>query len=79
LLRRKASVGRGKNRRTIRRLRFTADDIDVFVFVHIRYFRFFIIPVCAVDLTKDWITFQPGCEWENAWHHLKTGELHDVA
>lgn len=79
LLRRKERVRRGKKRSVIRRKRFTVDDIDVFVFVHIRYLRFFIIPAAAIDLTKNWITFHPGCEWENAWHHLKTGAAHDAA
>lgn len=79
LLRRKERVRRGKKRSTIRRKRFTVDDIDVFVFVHIRYLRFFIVPASAIDLTKNSITFHPGCEWENAWHYLKTGAAYDAA
>ncbi len=53
------------------RHRFTPTDIDVFVFVHIVYMRFFIVPVEDIDLTKNRIVLYPGDKWENAWHYLQ--------
>lgn len=72
LLRRKTGISRDGEYLTSPERRFSPDDIDAFVFVHIVYMRFFIVPASDIDWTKSRIVLRPGDEWENAWHHLKT-------
>lgn len=71
LIRRKAKKKDADGTYRAIRYRYNPRDIDVFVFVHVVYMRFFIVPVEDIDLTKNRITLRPGDKWENAWHYLQ--------
>lgn len=71
LLRRKSRKKDSRGRYHVVRNRFQSGEIDVFVFVHVVYMRFFIVPASELDLTKNQVVLYPGSQWENAWHHLQ--------
>ncbi len=62
---------RGSAAMTKRRA-YRPTDVDVFIFVHVRLKRFFIVPAAELDFRRHWITFDRASKWANAWHVLKT-------
>ena len=46
-------------------------DVDVFIFVHVRLKKFYVMPVAELDFRKHYITFNGKSPWADAWHVLK--------
>ena len=47
-------------------------DIDVFIFVHVRLKKFYVVPAIELDFRKHYVTFNSQSKWADAWHVLQT-------
>ncbi len=68
----KACSGRRGGSKLQKRRAYCPEDVDVFIFVHVRLKRFFVVPVAELDFSKHWISFNKRSRWSNAWDVLKT-------
>ena len=50
---------------------YSAQDADVFVFVHNTLRLFYVVPSSALDFSRHKISFKPDSKWANAWHVLR--------
>ena len=67
----KASSGRNGGEKFKQRRVYHAADVDVFIFVHVRLKKFFVVPATELDFRKHWVTFKANSRWANAWQVLQ--------
>lgn len=68
----KACGSRRGSSKLQKRRSYCPEDVDVFIFVHVRLKRFFVVPAAELDFSKHWISFNSRSRWSNAWDVLKT-------
>ena len=50
---------------------YSAQDADVFVFVHNVLRLFYVVPSSELNFARHKISFKPDSKWANAWHVLR--------
>lgn len=72
LAKRKVGVSRDGTYMKSQHRSYCPEDVDVFIFVHVRLKKFFVVPASALDFRRHKITFKADSKWANAWHVLKS-------
>jgi hypothetical protein len=62
---------KGREKKTEDKCKYTADEIDAFVFVSLVTSNFWVVPIAEINLHGHSLSMRPENRWHEAWHLLE--------